>query len=142
MYKYLPILIIIFSNIVYHTCTKSIPAKLDPIASLTITYTVAALTSFILFFITHHGKAGQLAAEYSRVNYTSLLIGLAVIGIDFGNRYMYKVGWSINSGYLTQSILLSISLIVVGQLFYHEVITVQKVIGVVFCIIGIVFINR
>lgn len=142
MTKYLPILLIIISNIIYQTSTKSIPESLDSFASLTVTYTTAALSAFILFFITHKNGVNSLMLEYSKVNITSFLIGAAVIGIDLGNRYMYKLGWTINSGYIVQSISVSIVLMFVGLLFYGESITPSKIAGVIFCIIGILFINR
>lgn len=142
MIKYLPILLIICSNIIYQTSTKSIPNALDPFASLTLTYTTAAICTFILFFITHKSGVSGLLTEYSKVNITSFLVGAAVVGIDLGNRYMYKLGWNINSGYVVTSISVSIVLMFVGLLFFGEAITSSKAVGIVFCIIGILFINH
>lgn len=142
MTKYMPILLIVFSNIIYQTCTKSLPNKLDAFASLTVTYSTAAIFAFILFFTTHKSGVNSLIMEYSKINITSFLIGAAVVGIDLGNRYMYKAGWTINSGYIVQSISVSIVLMFVGLLLYGESITLSKITGIIFCIIGILFINR
>lgn len=142
MYKYLPLFLIVISNVIYHISTKGIPAALNPFASLTITYTVAAIAAFIMFFATQRSGLNGLLQEYSKANYTSLIIGACVIGIDVGNRLMYKFGWNLNSGYVMQSILVSTALIFAGTLLYKEAITVSKIAGILFCVIGIVFINR
>lgn len=142
MNKYLPILLIASSNVIYHISTKSLPNKLDPFASLTITYTTAAILSFFAFFTTRHAGPSALLQEYSRINFSSFLIGACVVGIDLGNRLLYKMGWNINSGYIVQSILVSSILLIVGALIYKESITVSKLLGILFCMIGIFFINN
>lgn len=142
MNKYFPILLIAGSNVVYHISTKSIPEKLNPFASLTITYTAAAFLSFFAFFITKRTGPSALIQEYSYANFSSFLIGASVIGIDVGNRLLYKLGWNINSGYIVQSILVSSVLLIVGALLYKEAITSSKLLGILFCMIGILFINR
>jgi drug/metabolite transporter (DMT)-like permease len=40
-----------------------------------------------------------------------------------------------------QSAVLSVMLLAVGYLLYHEAFTWNKVVGVVVCLIGLVFIN-
>ncbi len=51
MFSYIwPIALIVLSNTVYQICAKSVPEGMDPMASLTVTYLVAALASGILFF--------------------------------------------------------------------------------------------
>lgn len=142
MNKYFPILLIVISNTIYHLCSKGSPANLNPFVSLTVTYGVAAIGSFFLFFATGVASGSNLIQEYSHVNFTSFLIGLAIIGVDVGNRYMYRAGWALNTGFIVQSILCSLGLIVLGFLIYKEGFTSTKAIGTVFCIIGIVFINR
>ena len=36
-----PLVLIVVSNSIYHICAKSLPAKADPFAALTITYSSA-----------------------------------------------------------------------------------------------------
>ncbi|SEA90417.1 hypothetical protein SAMN05216349_14911 [Oribacterium sp. KHPX15] len=49
-----PISLVILSNVVYQICAKSVPDKMNPFASLTITYIVGAIASTILFFVLLH----------------------------------------------------------------------------------------
>ena len=51
MFSYVwPIALVVLSNIIYQICAKSLPAEINPLASLTITYLVAAASSAILYF--------------------------------------------------------------------------------------------
>ena len=36
-----PIALVVFSNVLYQICAKSVPQNLNPFASLTVTYAVA-----------------------------------------------------------------------------------------------------
>ena len=41
MFSYVwPIALVVLSNVVYHICAKSLPAAMNPLASLTVTYLV------------------------------------------------------------------------------------------------------
>ena len=52
MFSYIwPIMLVVFSNIVYKICAKSVPSGMNPLASLTVTYLFAAVVSGALFFI-------------------------------------------------------------------------------------------
>lgn len=44
-----PIALIVFSNVVYQICAKSIPKDMNTMASMVITYLVGALCSAIIF---------------------------------------------------------------------------------------------
>lgn len=55
-----PITLVILSNIVYQVCAKSAPAGMNPLASLTITYLVAAAVSTLLYFLLNHQDADLL----------------------------------------------------------------------------------
>ena len=56
--------------------------------------------------------------------------------------YMYRAGWNVSVGQLVMSAILSIVLIFVGMIAFHEQITASKLIGIAFCLIGLFFINR
>ena len=93
---YWPILLAVFSDIFYQICAKSTPASLNPFASLTITYLVGAAVSTVIFFITSGG--GNLLAEWKAINWSTFVLGLAIVGLEAGAIYMYKVGWAVNTG--------------------------------------------
>ena len=140
MFNYVwPIALVILSNVVYQICAKSVPKEMNPFASLTITYIVGAFASAILYFAL--GKNGNLVKEYSKLNWTPFVLGIVIVGLETGWIYAYKAGWQVSTGFIVQSAVLAVMLLVVGYFLYHEAFTWNKVVGVVICLIGLVFIN-
>lgn len=140
MNMYFPIALIVVSNIFYHICAKSSPSRMDPFAMLVIAYILCAIISLVMYFITNQG--GNLIREFSYTNWTVIVMGLAIVGLEAGNIFMYRVGWNINTGYLLHSAIFAVALLIVGYLIYKEAITVNKVLGVLACLAGIYFINK
>lgn len=137
---YIPLIIVVLSNTLYHICAKSTPERIDPFASLSITYGVAALASILLYYATR--KAPGLLAEYRHLNWASFGLGLAVVGLEAGFLAMYKAGWTISTAQIVQSAILAVVLMLVGFFLYREVITVQKALGVLICLVGLYLLNK
>jgi len=116
------------------------PGSVNPLASLGITYIVGAISTFLLYFITSPVK--NLASEYGNINWTPFILGLAIVGLEFGNICMYKVGWNISIGSLVSNIALAVILIAVGVLIYKETMTIEKIIGIALCLGGLILINK
>lgn len=140
MFNYIwPIALVILSNVVYQICTKSVPKEMDPFASLTVTYIIGAIASAVLYFIL--GKNGNLVKEYSKLNWAPFALGIVIVGLEVGWIYAYKAGWQVSTGFIVQSAVLAVMLLIVGYFLYREAFTWNKVLGVVICLIGLVFIN-
>lgn len=135
-----PMALIVFSNIVYQICAKSVPKDMNTMASMVITYLVGAVCSAIMFFTLFRNQ--HLITEFKKVNFATVMLGVSVVGLEVGFIYAYKAGWPVSTASTVQSVFLAAALIVVGAALYHEVITPSKVIGVVLCMIGIFFINK
>jgi len=135
-----PILVVLGADIVYQICAKSTPSQIDPFASLAVTYGIAAAASLGLYFLLNRG--GNLAREYLQLNWTSWLLGVAVVGLEVGTIYMYRVGWDVGVGYVVKSSVIAVAMILVGRFLFHEAITPSKMLGVVICAIGLYFINK
>lgn len=135
-----PIALAVFADIFYQICTKSTPETLNPFAGLTITYLVGAAVSLAIFTLTSGGQ--NLLAEWKNVNWTTFILGLAIVGLEAGSIYMYKVGWNINTGYMVKSIILACALIAVGYFVYKEAFTLNKAAGIAVCLLGLYLINK
>lgn len=135
-----PIALVVLCNVFYQIFAKGVPEKMDVMASMTVTYLMAALCSGIMFFVMNRG--GNLIREYGKLNAAPFLLGVSVVGLEAGFIYAYKAGWPVSTAQIVQSAFLALALIVVGALLYHETITVNKVVGVVICLVGLYFINR
>lgn len=134
------IILIVASNIMYNICQKSTPGKANPFLTLLITYlTAAALTVFVLlFYKTDKG----FIQSFRELNWTSVVLGISIVGLEFGYLMAYRAGWNISIGSLVANIILALLLIPIGILFFKEGFELKKILGVVFCIMGLILINR
>ena len=140
MFAYIwPMALLLLSNTVYQICAKSVPEDINPFASLTVTYLVAAAASTVLFFTLHRGSS--LPEEYSRLNWAPFILGIVIVGLEAGWIYAYQAGWQVSTGFIVQSAFLAVALLFVGYLLYHEALTWNKLLGVAICIIGLAVIN-
>ena len=135
-----PIVLVVFSNIIYQICAKEVPKDMNAMASMTITYFVGAVCSAIMYFVMN--KNGNLLQEYMKTNWSPFFLGVSVVGLEVGFIYAYKNGWAVSTASIIQSVFLAVALIIVGAVLYHEEITANKVIGIVICLIGLYFINK
>lgn len=135
-----PLLLVVVSNTFYHIIAKFTPAKASPFLSLTVTYIVAAILSFCAFLFT--GDRKSVLQEASNLNWTALALGVAIIGLEIGNIYLYRVGWKVSVGSLVTNIALAIVLLIVGLLLFKESITLRQVIGIIACALGLVLITK
>lgn len=141
MFSYIwPIALVIIANTVYQICARETPAAIDPLASVTVTYIVAAVTSAVLYTVLHRG--GNLFREFAQLNWAPVLLGVVLVGLEAGFIYAYKAGWQVSAASLVQSAFVSVALIFVGRFLYQEAITANKFIGVSICLVGLYFINR
>ena len=134
-----PVLIVVLSNTFYNICTKSTPSNVNAFGTLMLTYiTAAILTGVIFLFLV---KPENALVELSKVNWTSIVLGIAIVGLELGYIFMYRSGWKVSSGALVANICLAIALLFVGAILYGENINVKQVLGIFICIAGLFLIN-
>ena len=133
-----PMALLVLSNTVYQICAKSVPKDLNPMASLTVTYLVAAVASAGLYFAL---GGRDLLHEYGKLNWAPFVLGLVIIGLESGWIYAYKAGWQVSMAFIVQSAFLAGSLLLVGYFLFHETLTWNKLVGVGLCLAGLIVIN-
>lgn len=140
MFSYVwPIALVVISNVVYQICAKSVPGNASPFAALAVTYLVGSVISIAMFFTT--SSSHNLIKEIGKLNWSSYVLGLVIVGLEVGFIYAYKAGWQVSTASIVQSSFLAIALLVVGALIFHEALSWKKLLGVGICMIGLVFIN-
>lgn len=140
MFAYVwPLGLIVLSNVFYQVCAKSVPEKIDPFASLTITYAIGAVASLILYFV--FNKGGDLLKEYQKANWAPFVLGLVIVGLEVGYIYAYQAGWPVSIAPIVQASVLAVILIFVGYFFYREALTWKKIVGIIICLAGLGLIN-
>jgi len=136
----LPLLLVVFSNTFYHIFAKFTSPKANPFLSLTVTYIVAALLSFIAFLFM--GERKGLLQEASNLNWASLALGVSIIGLELGYIYFYRAGWKVSVGSLVANITLACVLLLVGLLLFKESISLRQIIGIIVCALGLILITK
>jgi len=135
----LPLVLVLVSNVFYQISAKSVPAEMNPLASLTVTYLVGAVTSLVLYYLLNRGA--NIIKEYAKLNWAPFVLGLVVVGLEVGFIYAYKAGWQVSTAQIVQSAVLAVILIFVGKFIYGEPLTPNKIIGIIVCLAGLLIIN-
>jgi len=134
------IVLIVVSNIVYNVCQKSTPRNVNPFSAMLVTYLTAAILMVIAaqFYKTDKG----FFQSFNDLNWTSFALGVTIVGLELGYLLAYRAGWNISVGSLVANIFLAIMLIPIGILFFKEGFVMNQIIGVVFCMVGLILVNK
>lgn len=118
---------------------KSMPSDVNPFAALMITYLVAAIISAIIFI--YAVGPSNVGFEISKINWTSIILAIAIVGLEVGYVFVYRAGWSVSTASVVANIGLACVLIAVGYLLYRENVSLNQIIGIIVCMFGLILIN-
>ena len=114
-----PILVVILSNTFYNVCMKSMPSDVNPFGALMVTYLVATIISAIIFL--YMVGPSNVVGEISKINWVSVILALAIVGLEVGYVFVYRAGWTISTASVVANIGLACVLIVLGYFFILNV---------------------
>ena len=106
-----PILLIIASNVCYNMAAKSTPQDVNPFASLLVTYLVSMAVTAVLFVMSSAGKGGVLI-QFQQIRWSSIILGLILVGLEFGYIMAYRAGWQVRLGALVANSALAVILLI------------------------------
>lgn len=138
---YISMLIVIISNILYHISQKSISKTLNPMISMIITYSTALIITLMLLLIFPVEK-GSIPTEIKSINWASVLLGFAAVGLEVGFLLVYRSGWNISFAAIFSNVIVTMLLIPIGMYFFKDKITPTNTLGVILSIVGILLINK
>ena len=90
---YFSITLAICSSALYHFVAKSTPSNVNFTVSLLVTYVIAFIVTLFTFFF-FPAKNG-IAAELKQLNWASIGLAVAIVGIEFGFLLTYRAGWNL-----------------------------------------------
>jgi len=136
---YLPILITILSNVLYHIFIKLTPQDTNPVVALTVTYGTSLLVclAYLLIF----PPEGGLVPAFMKTNWASAALGISILGLEMGFLLAYRAGWDISLAGIVSASAVAVVLIPVGLLAFKERLSLFNIFGVVLCIAGLVMVN-
>jgi drug/metabolite transporter (DMT)-like permease len=137
---YFPIIFIVLSNVLYDVSAKMFPEEINALAGLLFFYLIAAIISIALFYITSENK--NFLLELKKINKATFSLALGCTGLDLGYILIFRAGWEVSFASLVCNILIALSLIFIGIIFYREIINKKHVAGILLCLIGFVLITK
>ena len=135
-----PIVLIVACSCIYNICAKGTPADVNSFASLMVSYMISVLVTGILFIVSVKGK--QPLQELRKIDWTSIVLGIAIVGVEVGNIFMYRVGWKIGVGTMVFNIAVVCILLLIGVFVYKEVVSVRQYVGILVCCVGLILITK
>jgi multidrug transporter EmrE-like cation transporter len=136
---YFSITLAICSSALYHFTAKSTPSNVNFTVSLLVTYAVAFLVvlwTFIFFPI----KNG-LGFELKQLNWASIGLAIAIVGIEFGFLLTYRAGWNLGIAAVLVNVVASLILVPVAIFFFKDKISWVNILGILVCLAGLVMLN-
>ncbi len=136
---YFSISLAICSSALYHFVAKSTPSNVNFTVSLLVTYAVAFIVTLFTFFF-FPAKNGILA-ELKQLNWASIGLAVAIVGIEFGFLLVYRAGWHLGIAAVLTNVVASLILLPVAVFLFKDKISWVNIIGIFICLIGLMMLN-
>jgi drug/metabolite transporter (DMT)-like permease len=128
------------SIVVYHLAMKKLPEGSNPAGVLALIYFFAFLLSCLLMFVWKSPETLnplQIVKSDPKLLIFCVVLGVAVVGIEGGFLLAYRAGWSPVWAPLVANAFGSAVMIPISMYFLREGISAAKVIGAIFCFVGV-----
>lgn len=136
---YFSIILAICSSALYHFTAKSTPSNVNFTVSLLVTYGVAFIV--VLFTFVFFPIQNGLVSELKQLNWASIGLAIAVVGIEFGFLLTYRAGWNLGIAAVLVNVVASLILLPVAIFVFKDKISWVNILGIVVCFAGLVMLN-
>lgn len=137
---WLSVALVIGANIFYHSSQKLIPSAANPFVSLFVTFLTAATAALILIPIGIGNK--PIVEEFKKLNWASVTVGLAIVGVDLGYLLAYRSGWRVSLGSTFCNAWIALLMLPVGVMLFKEKLVPANYLGVILALAGVFLISR
>lgn len=136
---YFSISLAIASSAFYHFVAKSTPPNVNFAVSLLVTYAVAFAVTLLgfLFFPATDG----ISTELKRLNWATIGLAIAIVGIEFGFLLTYRAGWNLGIAAVLVNVVAPLILVPVAIFIFKDKISWVNVLGILVCLAGLVMLN-
>jgi uncharacterized membrane protein len=137
---YVPLVLTVGGNILYHISQKSVPRAANPLVTMMLAYGVGVLVCVIGFVAYPAQKPFWSLVKES--NWAVFAIGLGATAVEVGYLLAYRAGWNISLAPILTSVMVTLLLIPMGLALFKEQLSILNVLGIVLCVVGLVLISR
>jgi drug/metabolite transporter (DMT)-like permease len=138
--RWLPLALIVLSNVAYHLGQKAVPRGAHPVVAALAMYAVAAAGGLValLFVVPGPTRASAAAA----LHWSVALVGLGILGVEIGFLLVYRAGWEISTASLVAAVLLAMLLVPIGIFGFREPWSATRLAGLVLALSGLWLLGR
>lgn len=136
---YFSITLAILSSALYHFVAKSTPADVNFSISLLVTYLVAFVITLAGFFF--FPVENGISSELKKLNWASIGLAVAVVGIEFGFLLVYRSGWNLGIAAVLTNVVAALILVPVAIFVFKDKLSWVNVMGIFICLVGLIMLN-
>jgi multidrug transporter EmrE-like cation transporter len=136
---YFSITLAIASSALYHFVAKSTPSNVNFTVSLLVTYAFAFIVTLFTFFF--FPVENGIFAEIKKLNWASVGLAIAIVGIEFGFLLVYKSGWNLGIAAVLTNVIASLILVPVAVYVFKDKLNWVNVMGILVCLAGLIMLN-
>jgi len=137
---YLAFALTVFGMLLYHLSQKSVPKETNPFFVIVLAY-VVGIALCLAFAFTYPAKK-SLMETLRESNWAVYTLGAAAALIELGFLLAYRTGWKISIAAVASNAAAAIVLIPVGLIVFKDHLSLRNVIGLIFCMVGLVLLVR
>jgi multidrug transporter EmrE-like cation transporter len=104
-----------------------------------VTYAVALVVTLIGFFF--FPAQNGVMAEIKQLNWASIGLAIAIVGIEFGFLLTYRSGWNLGIAAVLVNVVASLILVPVAIFIFKDKISWVNILGILVCLAGLVMLN-
>lgn len=136
---YFSITLAICSSALYHFVAKSTPSNVNFTVSLLVTYAVAFIITLLGFFF--FPATNGFTAELKQLNWATIGLAFAIVGIEFGFLLTYRAGWNLGIAAVLVNVVASLILVPVAVFVFKDTISWVNIVGIFICLAGLAMLH-
>jgi drug/metabolite transporter (DMT)-like permease len=138
-YFFAPILIVL-GLVIYQVSQKSTDQNANPFIVIIMAYLIGITACVAGYFLIPRQDA-DIVPMMRTVGWSALGIGLGAAAIEIGFMLAYRAGWNLSLLPVSVNVCGAVLLILIGLIAFRETLSIEKIVGVLLCIGGLVLIT-
>ena len=137
---YFPPILIVLGLVIYQISQKSTDQNANPFVVVIMAYLVGIAVCALAYFLFPKQETASLPMVKTVV-WSALGIGLGAAAIEIGFMLAYRAGWNLSLLPVSVNVCGAVVLILIGIFAFRETLSIEKILGVLLCIGGLVLIT-
>ena len=140
MTYFFPPILVVIGMMIYQVSQKTTNENANPFVVVIMAYVIGILACIGGYFLIPKQDAASLPMVKTAI-WSALGIGLGAAAIEIGFMLAYRAGWNVNILPLSVTVAGAVLLVPVGLLAFRESLSIEKALGILLCIGGLVLIT-